>query len=480
MPAVKLSDYDVRLSSSRWDRLAFRVEHALLSAGTSDMARLRGYLRVREWRQCASWRERAQALRSLVKLPARAWRDSWRATRVHGGHIARDHGVSRGRQLAQLWWIWVRHGMQPEVYYQYQLFRRGAWRTAHLYFQKAEASHVYRMLSARTHPELAELLLDKVAFEEWLVERGFPTVTTILEFEGGRVVRSRLDGGHLPRRDLFSKPRDSYGGRGAQRWRYCGSGWAGGADGRQRSEGELMQELAAQSQGDAVLVQEQLRNDPALAPLAPSALSTVRMLTLRDENGVVSLVLAAAKIPAGSAATDHLRSGGVAAPVELATGRLGRAVREDDTCVVAVCERHPDTGAVIEGFQLPHWRRAVELVLRAHEELGPIAIIGWDVALLEDGPVIVEGNDDPGGLSSQLPAGVPIGGTPVARAVATHMRRAFAGDGAGRAHRARPAPRGSGLQAPPRGDLPPGEAVPEREAAPEREAVPEREAAPER
>lgn len=462
MPSVKLSDYDVRLSSSRWDRLAFRVEHVLLSAGTSDMERLRGYLRVREWRQCTSWRARGRALSALVKLPARAWRDSWRALGEHGSHVARTHGVPRWRQFAQLWWIWVRRGMQPEVYYHYQLFRRGAWRCAHLYFQKAEASHVYRMLSARTHPELAELLLDKVAFEEWLVERGFPTVTTILEFEGGRMVRSRLDGGHLPRRDLFSKPRDSYGGRGAQRWRYCGSGWAGGADGRQRSESELMAELAGQSQGDGVLVQEQLRNDSALAPLAPGALSTVRMLTLRDENGVVSLVLAAAKIPAGSAATDHLRSGGVAAPVELATGRLGPAVREDTASVVAACERHPDTGAVIEGFQLPHWQRAVELVLRAHEELGPIAIIGWDVALLEQGPVIIEGNDDPGGLSSQLPAGVPIGETPVARAVASHLRRAFAEGGAGRPRAVGPAIRGSHGQGPSSGKVPPAEAAPER------------------
>ena len=92
------------------------------------------------------------------------------------------------------------------------------------------------------------------------------------------------------------------------------------------------------------------------------------------------------------------------------------------------CERHPDTGTLIEGFQLPHWESAKRLVLRAHEALERIAVVGWDVAILEDGPVIVEGNDSPGASSSQMPSGVPLGETPLVPAVAEHLRRVFAGE----------------------------------------------------
>jgi len=141
----------------------------------------------------------------------------------------------------------------------------------------------------------------------------------------------------------------------------------------------------------------------------------------------VGIVFAVCKIPTGAAATDHMAFGGVAAPVDLATGRLGRGVRKDEGKFITPCERHPDTGAVIAGFQLPDWERAKQLVLRAHEALDRIACVGWDVALLDDGPVIVEGNDNPGSASSQMPTGVALAETPIVPALVAHLRAAFAG-----------------------------------------------------
>lgn len=91
--------YDVALSDSRWDRLAFRVEHWLLSPGTSDMAELRGYLRVKQWRDRAATGERMHALKATLKRPLRTLREAWQATGAYGGGV-RAAGVSRGRQLA--------------------------------------------------------------------------------------------------------------------------------------------------------------------------------------------------------------------------------------------------------------------------------------------------------------------------------------------------------------------------------------------
>jgi len=137
-------------------------------------------------------------------------------------------------------------------------------------------------------------------------------------------------------------------------------------------------------------------------------------------------VLAACKIPVGGAPTDHLRLGGIAAPIDLATGRLGPAIRKAPESFVAPCDRHPDTGAVIEGFQLPHWEGVKCLAVCAHQALDQIVCVGWDVAILESGPVLIEGNDNPGHTSSQWPAGVPLGETPVVPAMLARLRASFA------------------------------------------------------
>lgn len=45
---------------------------------------------------------------------------------------------------------------------------------------------------------------------------------------------------------------------------------------------------------------------------------------------------------------------------------------------------------------VPGVREAVELALAAHRTLPRIYTIGWDVAVTEDGPIIIEGNADYG------------------------------------------------------------------------------------
>ena len=425
MTSVDMADYDIRVSDAWLDRTLLRIEHRLLSPGASDMAALRGYLRLKAWRSCRTRGDRLRAVLALVKLPARALRGARQAVAEHGERVRRDVGVPRRKQLLDLWWLWVRHGVFPKTYYTYGLYRPGQLRRAPDFLQGGEATDLYRLLSARVAPAEAALLADKSRFEAWLVEKRIPTLTTLVEFRGGAVVRSSLPSMTLPRRDLFSKPTGSEAGAGARGWTYDGAGWVG-PDGRRRGEGELLAELAELSREQGMLLQERVSNHPALAPLAPGALSTIRVLSVRGVDGTVQVVLAVCKIPTGTAATDHMKYGGLAAPVDLQTGRLGPAIRKDEIRFLAPCELHPDTGARIEGFQLPDWERVKRLAVRAHEALDAIVCIGWDVAILEDGPIIVEGNDNPGSASTQMPTGVALGETPVVSALAAHFRRAFA------------------------------------------------------
>lgn len=57
-------------------------------------------------------------------------------------------------------------------------------------------------------------------------------------------------------------------------------------------------------------------------------------------------------------------------------------------------EIHPDTGVKFEGLVAPDYDRAMRLALEAHRKFYGVRSIGWDIAITEDGPVFIEGNDN--------------------------------------------------------------------------------------
>jgi len=46
----------------------------------------------------------------------------------------------------------------------------------------------------------------------------------------------------------------------------------------------------------------------------------------------------------------------------------------------------------ISSFQIPLWEQCVKLVLNAQSLFSPLKTIGWDVAITNDGPILIEGN----------------------------------------------------------------------------------------
>jgi hypothetical protein len=57
------------------------------------------------------------------------------------------------------------------------------------------------------------------------------------------------------------------------------------------------------------------------------------------------------------------------------------------------------------------WTDAVNLARRAHETFRSLHFIGWDIAILQNGPVLVEGNAPFGTDSLVLPHGLTLSDT---------------------------------------------------------------------
>jgi hypothetical protein len=100
---------------------------------------------------------------------------------------------------------------------------------------------------------------------------------------------------------------------------------------------------------------------------------------------------------------DNMASGNLAAPINVDTGLVsGPAVYSDIT--KKECYAHPITGVNIVGFQIPFWKEVLNLVSEAAQYDTRNRSIGWDVAITNSGPGLIEGNHNWCKLLWQLPA----------------------------------------------------------------------------
>jgi hypothetical protein len=74
---------------------------------------------------------------------------------------------------------------------------------------------------------------------------------------------------------------------------------------------------------------------------------------------------------------------------------LGPASDLGDDAQLGWLDAHPDTGAAITGRVLPLWDEVLALAAQAHRAFADRTVIGWDIAITADGPVLIEGNSGP-------------------------------------------------------------------------------------
>jgi hypothetical protein len=165
----------------------------------------------------------------------------------------------------------------------------------------------------------------------------------------------------------------------------------------------------------------------AIADLSNGALSTLRILTLRNESGEGEATDAVFRMAVGTnTIVDNFHAGGIAANVDMVTGVLGLATDIGLRPDLGWCDRHPTTGAKIFGRRLPFWEEAIDLVQRGHALFPNRTIIGWDVAILESGPCAVESNGSPDLDIHQRCGGAPLGRARLGELLAFSVEQALA------------------------------------------------------
>ena len=149
------------------------------------------------------------------------------------------------------------------------------------------------------------------------------------------------------------------------------------------------------------LVEEFIVQHPRLSELSPSAVNTVRIFTQLNASGQVELLGCRLRISINNK-VDNLAAGNIAAAIDDMSGIVtGPGIYSDITKPDEYI--HPITGTSIIGFQIPYWQETVEMVMEAALAFPQNRSVGWDVAITEAGPDLIEGNHDWCKLVYQLP-----------------------------------------------------------------------------
>ena len=135
-------------------------------------------------------------------------------------------------------------------------------------------------------------------------------------------------------------------------------------------------------------IQERLKQHEQMSRLNPSSVNTIRIVTFRSGMEIL-LVSVVVRIGRKGSVIDNQCAGGISTLIddEGKLGKNGFGGFDQDNILKT------DTGVTLEGFQIPSYDKVIEKVKELHFQLPFFDLIGWDMAVAEDGePVLIEWN----------------------------------------------------------------------------------------
>jgi hypothetical protein len=140
--------------------------------------------------------------------------------------------------------------------------------------------------------------------------------------------------------------------------------------------------------------QSRVNPHAAVGEMCGNRLATVRLLTV-FKDGKPKIIRACWKIPAGQHAADNFwRPGNLLAQLDLDSGHVLRVIRANGDGYEETTH-HPDTGIPIVGSVVPNWNEVTRLALDGARLLNELPLVGWDIAPIDSGAVLVEANVTP-------------------------------------------------------------------------------------
>ena len=179
---------------------------------------------------------------------------------------------------------------------------------------------------------------------------------------------------------LFVKPLDDMGGKGC----YLLS--------KENLKEQLPRAGDSLINGDAIY-QAQIIQHEEVNKIYAKSINSIRFTSFRDQNGKTNILSAMMRFGNNGSVVDNSTSGGFYVSIDLSSGRLKGKGNQAMKHGGGTFEKHPETGTILHGFEIPYFEEACALIQEVNDSI-PERVVGWDIAIGQDGPILIEGNDN--------------------------------------------------------------------------------------
>lgn len=139
------------------------------------------------------------------------------------------------------------------------------------------------------------------------------------------------------------------------------------------------------------IFQKHIIQHTGLSRVCNSSLNTIRIDTFLDENNKPEVISAYLRMGISGSVVDNLGAGGIYVGIDLSSGKLHKIARNKIEMGGMVYNKHPDSGVEFEGFTIPYFTEVKTLACQAARQISE-RLVGWDIGIAANGPVLIEGN----------------------------------------------------------------------------------------
>jgi glutathione synthase/RimK-type ligase-like ATP-grasp enzyme len=185
---------------------------------------------------------------------------------------------------------------------------------------------------------------------------------------------------------IFIKPNFGLGGKGIFVFSKTDSGYKT-KDGKKLDKSFIKENLLTHS----FVIQEGLKQHTDMDAIYSGSINTCRIIT-RVIDGKAEILFSMLRMGQKGSEVDNASQGGLYCKIDKESGQLGDFAYSNDRQKYF---NHTDTNVEFAKTKVKQWDEINRFILKVATQCREIGMVGWDVALTETGPVIIEINEGP-------------------------------------------------------------------------------------